>query len=67
MKKNTLSALAAALVLLFALGYLSIRGKVPRGQPPLGSLSGPNGFAAFEKAFDDGAGLPRLVLLLSPT
>jgi hypothetical protein len=39
---------------------------VPPGQEPLLTLTNTN-FSDFQKAFDDGADAPRLVLLLSPT
>jgi hypothetical protein len=67
MKKKASIALALAAVLLLAAAYLSSPGRAPHGQPPLVSLSGSHAFADFQRAFDAGAGMPRLVLLLSPT
>lgn len=67
MKKNRIIVLVAAvMVVLLAAGYLWGPGASPRGQEPLVSLSDQN-FSEFEKAFDEDADVPRLVLLLSPT
>jgi hypothetical protein len=67
MKKNRVIVLVAAvMVVLLAAGYLWGPGAAPRGQEPLVSLSDQN-FSEFEKAFDEDADVPRLVLLLSPT
>ena len=65
-KKRVIALVVAVIVVLFAAGYLWGPGAAPRGQEPLVSLSGQN-FSEFEKAFDEGADVPRLVLLLSPT
>jgi hypothetical protein len=56
---------AAVLVLLAAL-YLWGPGSAPRGQEPVVTLS-EDKLGEFEKAFDAGTDVPRLVLLLSPT
>jgi hypothetical protein len=64
-KRPILPPLATALVLL-AIVYLWGPSKVPPGQEPLLTLTNTN-FSDFQKAFDDGADAPRLVLLLSPT
>jgi hypothetical protein len=67
MKKNRVIVLVAAgIVALLAASYLWRPGAAPRGQEPLVSLSDQN-FSEFQKAFDEDAGVPRLVLLLSPT
>jgi hypothetical protein len=64
-KRAIIVAVAAVLVLLAAL-YLWGPSSVPAGQEPLIKLSGAN-FDNFEAAFDGGASVPRLLLLLSPT
>jgi hypothetical protein len=67
MKKRRAIVLALAVVLLLLMAvYLWGPSRVPTGQKPLFRLSGAN-FSEFEKAFDDDAGVLRLVLLLSPT
>lgn len=67
MKKNRILVLVAALVaVLLSDAYLWRPGSAPQGQESLVSLSDQN-FGEFEKAFDEGADVPRLVLLLSPT
>ena len=67
MKKNRLIIFVAGLVVVLSwAGYLWRPGSAPQGQESLVSLSDQN-FAEFEKAFDEGADVPRLVLLLSPT
>ena len=67
MKKKRVIALVVAVIVAFLVaGYLWGPGTAPRGQEPLVSLSGQN-FSEFEKAFDEDADVPRLVLLLSPT
>jgi len=58
-------AVVAVLVLLVA-AYLWGPGSAPRGQESVVTLSEGNP-GEFEKAFDAEAGVPRLVLLLSPT
>jgi hypothetical protein len=65
-KKRVIALVVAIIVVLFAAGYLWGPGVAPRGQESLVSLSDQN-FSEFEKAFDEDAGVPRLVLLLSPT
>jgi hypothetical protein len=64
-KRLILLAVAAAFVLL-AIVYLWGPSKVPPGQEPLLTLTSAN-FGDFQRAFNDGADAPRLVLLLSPT
>jgi hypothetical protein len=54
------------LLVLLAARTFSGPGSVPAGQRPLLRLSSAS-FGEFRTAFDDGAGAPRLVLLLSPT
>ena len=67
MKSKRLIGLAvAAVFVLLAAGYLWGPGSAPRGQAPVVTLSEGN-FGEFEKAFDAETGVPRLVLLLSPT
>jgi len=67
MKKKRVIALVVAVIVAFLVaGYRWGPGTAPRGQEPLVSLSGQN-FSEFEKAFDEDADVPRLVLLLSPT
>jgi hypothetical protein len=67
MKKKRLIGLAVATVfVLLAAAYLWGPGSAPRGQEPVVTLSEGNS-GEFEKAFDAEAGVPRLVLLLSPT
>jgi len=67
MKKKRLIGVAAATVLVvLAAAYLWGPGSAPHGQEPVVTLSGGNP-GEFEKAFDDEAGVPRMVLLLSPT
>lgn len=65
-KKQAIVLVLAAVALFFALQYLWTPGVAPRGQQPVVGLSNAN-FAAFQQAFDEDAGVPRLVLLLSPT
>ncbi len=65
-KKHVLALLLTATVLIVTARYLWWPGAVPSGQQPLVSLSLQN-FSEFEKAFDEHADVPRLVLLLSPT
>jgi hypothetical protein len=64
--KRVIAVVVVVIVVLLAAGYLRRPGNAPRGQEPLVSLSGQN-FSEFEKAFDEDAEVPRLVLLLSPT
>ena len=67
MKRNRLIGIAVVVVLVLLAGaYLWGPGSTPRGQLPLVTLSDAN-FGEFEKAFDAEPGLPRVVLLLSPT
>src|SRR5215475_1040364 len=66
MKKNLVIVLVVALAAVLAARYLQRPGGAPRGQEPVVSLSNQH-FNEFEKAFDEGADVPRLVLLLSPT
>jgi len=63
--KRLIGAEVAAVVLLGA-AYLWGPGSAPSGQEPVLTLSESNA-GDFEKAFDGEAGVPRLVLLLSPT
>lgn len=64
--RRGIAVVVVVIVVLLAVGYLWGPGTVPRGQEPMVSLSGQN-FGEFEKAFDEDADVPRLVLLLSPT
>jgi hypothetical protein len=61
-------AVVLAIVLLLLLCARASWGpaSVPAGQRPLARLS-PATFGDFSAAFDAGAAVPRLVLLLSPT
>jgi hypothetical protein len=66
MKKH-LTILAAVFVGLLALAWHFYGGeKVPRGQPPLVSLTSTN-FDRIRTAFNATSGEVRIVLLLSPT
>ena len=65
-KKRVITLVVAVVVVLLVAGYLWGPGTAPRGQEPLVSLSDQN-FREFEKAFDEDADVPRLVLLSSPT
>jgi hypothetical protein len=66
MKKRVV-ILAALAALPFSAGlYLWGPSTTPPTQKPLLTLSTAN-FSEFGAAFDEGAGAPRLVLLLSPT
>ncbi len=57
--------LAGAALLLIAAWY--VRGSyTPSGQPPL-TVLGQGNLNQFHAAFDTGAGVPRLLLLFSPT
>lgn len=67
MKKRLIGLVAVAVVAVFAAIYfLQGPGAAPAGQQPLTTLAAAD-TGAFEAAFDAGANLPRLVLLLSPT
>jgi hypothetical protein len=66
MKKRAIVLAVAALLVLLVVAYLWAPGSAPLGQQPVLALSGKN-FGEFEKAFDGESGVPRLVLLLSPT
>jgi hypothetical protein len=67
MKNKRLIGVALGTVLVLLAGaYLWGPGSAPSGQEPLITLSDRNP-GEFEKAFDTEAGVPRLVLLLSPT
>jgi hypothetical protein len=65
-KKRLMRVAVAAVFVLLAAAYLWGPGSAPRGQEPVVTLSEGNP-GEFEKAFDAEAGVPRLVLLLSPT
>jgi len=65
-KKRLVGVAVTAVILLLAVAYLWGPGSAPRGQEPVVTLSEGN-LGEFEKAFDAEAGVPRLVLLLSPT
>jgi hypothetical protein len=65
-RKQVIALMVVVIVVLSVAGYLWGPGAAPRGQEPLVSLSAQN-FSEFEKAFDEDADVPRLVLLLSPT
>jgi hypothetical protein len=64
--KPLIGLVVAAVFVLLAAGYLWGPGSAPRGQAPVVTLSEGN-LGEFEKAFDAETGVPRLVLLLSPT
>ena len=67
MKKQRLIGVAvAAILVLLAGAYLRGPGSARRGQEAVVTLSEGN-VAEFENAFDAEPGVPRLVLLLSPT
>jgi len=66
MKSKRLIGAAVAAVVLLCAAYLWGPGSAPSGQEPLLTLSQSN-VEDFEKAFDGEVGVPRLVLLLSPT
>ena len=65
-KKRLIGVALAAVFVLLAAAYLWGPGSAPSGQAPVVTLSEGN-FGEFEKAFDAGTDVPRLVLLLSPT
>jgi hypothetical protein len=65
-KKQLIGGAAAAGFVLLAAAYLWDPGSAPRGQAPVVTRSDGNP-GEFEKAFDAEAGVPRMVLLLSPT
>ena len=65
-KKRLIGVAVAAGFLLLAVAYLWGPGSAPRGQEPVVTLSEGN-LGEFEKAFDAGSDVPRMVLLLSPT
>jgi hypothetical protein len=66
MTKKQIAILVLAAFVLFAADYFLQPGAAPPGQQAVVSLSNAN-FAAFQQAFDAEPGIPRLVLLLSPT
>ena len=67
MKKKRLIGVAVSTVfVVLAAAYLWGPSSAPHGQEPVVTLSEENP-GEFEKAFDAEAGVPRLVLLLSPT
>jgi hypothetical protein len=65
-KKRLIGVVVTAVILLLAVAYLWAPGSAPRSQEPVVTLAEGNP-GEFEKAFDAEAGVPRLVLLLSPT
>ena len=65
-KKRLIGVVVAAVILLLPAVYLSGPGSAPHGQEPVVTLSEGNP-GECEKAFDAELGVPRLVLLLSPT
>ncbi len=65
-KKRLIGVAVAAVLVLLAGAYVWSPGSAPRGQEAVVTLSEGN-FVEFEKAFDVEPGVPRLVLLLSPT
>jgi hypothetical protein len=65
-KKRLIGVAVAAVLVLLAAAYPWGPGSAPHGQEPVVTLSEGNP-GEFEKAFDAEAGVPRLVLLLSPT
>lgn len=65
-KKRVIVPAVIAFLVLLAAVYVWGPGTAPPGQEPLLALSSAN-FSEFQKAFDAGADVPRLVLLLSPT
>ena len=66
MTKKQIAILVLAAFVLFAADYFFQPGVAPPGQQAVVSLSNAN-FATFQQAFDADPGIPRLVLLLSPT
>jgi hypothetical protein len=67
MKTRAISAAAVALVVLvLAMAHLWGPSTAPAGQPPLLTLTSEN-FTEFSAAFDAGADVPRMLVLLSPT
>jgi hypothetical protein len=66
MTKKQVILLVLAAFVLFAADYFLQPGVAPPGQQAVVSLSNQN-FATFQQAFDADTGVPRLVLLLSPT
>jgi hypothetical protein len=65
-RKRAIAMTVVAVLVLLAVAYLWGPSSVPAGQEPLLALSNRN-FSEFVKAFDGDAGVPRLVLLVSPT
>jgi hypothetical protein len=65
-EKRIIGVVFAAVILLLAVAYLRGPGSAPHGQEPIVTLAEGNP-GEFEKAFDAEAGVPRLLLLLSPT
>jgi hypothetical protein len=66
MKKRIFYFGFAAVVALAVVLYFYGPSTTPSGQKPLTTLSSAN-FAEFETAFDEAAGGPRLLVLVSPT
>jgi len=66
MTKRTPIAVTAAALLILAALHLWGPSSVPPGQKALATLSAET-FGEFESAFDAGADMPRVLLLLSPT
>jgi hypothetical protein len=66
MKKRAILVAMIAFVLFLAVVYLWGPSSAPLGQEPLTVLSDPD-LREFAAAFDSGADVPRMVLLLSPT
>lgn len=65
-RKRLIGVAVTAVLVLLAVAYLWGPGSAPRGQEPVVTLSEGN-VGEFERAFDAETGVPRLVLLLSPT
>jgi hypothetical protein len=66
MKRKAIIAGVVAALLLLVAAYLWGPSSVPKGQPPLLTLTAGNS-SEFETAFDGDTSVPRVVLLLSPT
>jgi len=66
MKKRAIIIAGIGLVLILAVVYLWGPSAVPLGQEPLAVLSNAD-LHEFAAAFDGDAGVPRMLLLLSPT
>ena len=65
-EKRLIGVGVAAVLMLLGAAYLWGPGSAPPGQAPVVTLS-EGSLGEFEKAFDADPGVPRLVLLLSPT